>query len=460
MGARQSVAFFAQFSMSCMDQSHPVPHILLYSDIIANVLVYFSFLSLSLLSVPLPFTIAVQFVRVSQFPSVLCRRDSAPLQHPSYWTRLAYIDACQVALGILSNKLFTQLFAAELFSLAEDPVANVRIRLARLMPSIARACGTKIAFGTAMDMLLADKTDADVMAEAASAKKAVATVKVTPESSAAALEDEQRESAEKVFFVQRQKRKQSSNSPAANGAASPSTGAIFAPSPVDIVSPESGATIASPKKKASRRISAGSASSTAEASQVRLSANGRPSAPKLTIVRGSSTSSSSPGFGLTQPARPSTPISQPDSPGSTPSLLRVLTPAPIARTSEPAKYAASVDPGLGSDVGATTSCTVARGASDTTGEEGIPRIAQRGITRHGGNPRQGASSIVSSASSLTPSQADEVLMMPSSADSGPGVGTRLTATNRRQTPIGSGDGVRDKPLPARAPRKKLFSCFG
>lgn len=122
-----------------------------------------------------------------------------------YWTRLAYIDASYVALNVLSNKLFTQLFASELFSLASDPVANVRLRLARVMPHVAAACGSKTAFGNALKRLLEDKEDPDVIREARIASKAIAAK--PPRTATQAAEDARKESAEKKFFIQRQKRK-------------------------------------------------------------------------------------------------------------------------------------------------------------------------------------------------------------------------------------------------------------
>lgn len=122
-----------------------------------------------------------------------------------YWTRLAYIDASSVALNVLSNKLFTQLFASELFSLASDPVANVRLRLARVMPSVAMACGSKTAFGNAMKRLLEDTEDPDVVREARVASKSIAAT--PPRTAAQAADDARKEAAEKNFFIQRQKRK-------------------------------------------------------------------------------------------------------------------------------------------------------------------------------------------------------------------------------------------------------------
>lgn len=126
-----------------------------------------------------------------------------------YWTRLAYIDGSTVALTMFSHRLFTQLFASELLSLSRDPVANVRLRLTRLMPRVAVACGTKTTFKTAMDALLNDP-DAEIRLEAESAKKAIADM--LPESATDEDENSRREAAEKKFFIQRQKRKSNSNS--------------------------------------------------------------------------------------------------------------------------------------------------------------------------------------------------------------------------------------------------------
>lgn len=133
-----------------------------------------------------------------------------------YWTRLAFIDAAEVALGVLSNKLFTQLFSGELFNLALDPVPNVRLRLGRLMPKIAVACGTRPGFLTALKTLLSDQDDNDVVLEARAAKKAIAVS--PPLTFAEADEDAKKEAAEKQFFIQRQKRKSASATHAAGSA--------------------------------------------------------------------------------------------------------------------------------------------------------------------------------------------------------------------------------------------------
>lgn len=121
-----------------------------------------------------------------------------------YWTRLAYIDGSAVALQVLSNRLFTQLFATELLSLSQDAVVNVRLRLVRLMPEVAVACGTKSAFAKAMENLLNDE-DAELREEAARAQAVIDAL--PPRSAEMRAADAEREAAEKRFFVHRSKRK-------------------------------------------------------------------------------------------------------------------------------------------------------------------------------------------------------------------------------------------------------------
>lgn len=121
-----------------------------------------------------------------------------------YWTRLAYIDGSTVALKIMSHRLFTHLFASELLSLSRDRVPNVRLRLARLMPEIAVACGSKSGFKTAMDSLL-DDNDEEIKREAENARDKIA--KMPPPAAEEQAENDKKEAAEKKFFIQRQKRK-------------------------------------------------------------------------------------------------------------------------------------------------------------------------------------------------------------------------------------------------------------
>lgn len=174
-----------------------------------------------------------------------------------YWTRLAYVDASEIALRVLSNKLFTQLFAAELLSLARDPVPNVRLRLARLMPQIATACGTKTAFVQAMDALLSDADDSDVVREARVAKKAIAVK--PPRTFAEADEDAKKEAAEKHFFIQRQKRRggTSGNTATAPGTVAPgATGSGAGAS----AGPSTGAITVSTKTGKGKKVSSSSSS--------------------------------------------------------------------------------------------------------------------------------------------------------------------------------------------------------
>lgn len=125
-----------------------------------------------------------------------------------YWTRLAYIDGSTVALKVLSNRLFTHLFASELLSLSRDAVANVRLRLTRLMPEVAVSCGTKTAFKTAMETLLSD-SDEEIRKEAEGVRDVIANM--GPKSAGEEAENVRKEAAERKFFIQRQKRKTLSN---------------------------------------------------------------------------------------------------------------------------------------------------------------------------------------------------------------------------------------------------------
>lgn len=120
-----------------------------------------------------------------------------------YWTRLAYIDGSTVALNVLSNRLFTQLFASELLTLARDPVANVRLRLVRLMPEIAVACGTKSSFVAAMETLLSDE-DIDVRQEAEIARDKIALL--PPKTNDMKAVDAEKEANERKFFVPRKRK--------------------------------------------------------------------------------------------------------------------------------------------------------------------------------------------------------------------------------------------------------------
>lgn len=123
-----------------------------------------------------------------------------------FWTRISYIDGCNFATGIMSRRLFSRLFASDLLELSRDPVPNVRMRLARLMPELFAVCGSKKSFTTAMEALLTDN-DADVKEEALNSKRKIDTA--PPPSKHAQAEDLEKEALERKFFVQRRPRKES-----------------------------------------------------------------------------------------------------------------------------------------------------------------------------------------------------------------------------------------------------------
>lgn len=141
-----------------------------------------------------------------------------------YWTRLAYIDGSTVALNVLSNRLFTHLFASELLSLSRDPVANVRLRLTRLMADVALACGTKTAFKTAMESLINDP-DEEIRCEAELVRENIS--KMPARSPSDHAENATKEVAEKKFFIQRQRRKPNATSKDANSDGDQSRGPEF-----------------------------------------------------------------------------------------------------------------------------------------------------------------------------------------------------------------------------------------
>lgn len=78
-----------------------------------------------------------------------------------YWMRIAFIDCAASALQVCSSSLFESLFAKSLFELAQDSVANVRLRLAGMIHEAAFPCHKNALFGSAIDRLLQDE-DEDV----------------------------------------------------------------------------------------------------------------------------------------------------------------------------------------------------------------------------------------------------------------------------------------------------------
>jgi len=122
-----------------------------------------------------------------------------------YWTRLAFIEGAFRAVEVFSRKLFRDLFAAELFNLVHDPVANVRLRLGVLFERMIPACRDSPDFMKALGVLCADK-DPQVSEEASIVHRRLQEFKGLSET--ALQEDMAKEDAEKKFFVQKQKTKE------------------------------------------------------------------------------------------------------------------------------------------------------------------------------------------------------------------------------------------------------------
>lgn len=83
-----------------------------------------------------------------------------------FWMRLALLDGGAAAMLVFSRSRFAELFAPKVLSLASDPVANVRIRLSKMLASMAPMCAAAPEYGKALDMLRRD-TDVDVLANMA-----------------------------------------------------------------------------------------------------------------------------------------------------------------------------------------------------------------------------------------------------------------------------------------------------
>lgn len=79
-----------------------------------------------------------------------------------FWMRLALLDGGVAAMRVFSHERFRSLFAAQMLSLSEDPVANVRIRVASTLPSMAPMCSGMPEYTKAVRRLKED-TDIDVL---------------------------------------------------------------------------------------------------------------------------------------------------------------------------------------------------------------------------------------------------------------------------------------------------------
>eukprot|EP00737_Agarophyton_chilense_P001451 gb/GEZJ01001630.1/.p1 GENE.gb/GEZJ01001630.1/~~gb/GEZJ01001630.1/.p1 ORF type:complete len:1145 (-),score=174.21 gb/GEZJ01001630.1/:13081-16113(-) len=80
-----------------------------------------------------------------------------------FWMRLALLDGGMAAMRVFSHRRFQELFSGQMLALASDPVVNVRIRLANLLPSMAPMCGGSVTYEKAISILKSD-SDVDVLA--------------------------------------------------------------------------------------------------------------------------------------------------------------------------------------------------------------------------------------------------------------------------------------------------------
>lgn len=78
-----------------------------------------------------------------------------------FWMRLALLDGGVAAMRVFSHKRFKELFAGQMLQLATDPVANVRIRIASILPSMAPMCMDTSEYKRALNSLRND-SDVDV----------------------------------------------------------------------------------------------------------------------------------------------------------------------------------------------------------------------------------------------------------------------------------------------------------
>lgn len=80
-----------------------------------------------------------------------------------FWMRLALLDGGAAAMKVFSHNRFAELFAGQMLQLAIDPVANVRIRVAKILASMAPMCLGSPEYKQALEALRRD-TDVDVVA--------------------------------------------------------------------------------------------------------------------------------------------------------------------------------------------------------------------------------------------------------------------------------------------------------
>lgn len=82
--------------------------------------------------------------------------------HGPFWMRLAMLDGGASAMKVFSHKRFSELFADDMLRLSNDPVANVRIRVASLLAEMAPMCYGSPSYVKALETLRNDR-DVDVL---------------------------------------------------------------------------------------------------------------------------------------------------------------------------------------------------------------------------------------------------------------------------------------------------------
>lgn len=78
-----------------------------------------------------------------------------------FWMRLALLDGGVVALSVFSRRRVAEIFAPRMLDLVDDPVVNVRIRLARTLPLLAPVCAAQAQYQSVLRRLSGD-ADVDV----------------------------------------------------------------------------------------------------------------------------------------------------------------------------------------------------------------------------------------------------------------------------------------------------------
>ncbi|KAA8499792.1 Serine/threonine-protein phosphatase 4 regulatory subunit 4 [Porphyridium purpureum] len=120
-----------------------------------------------------------------------------------YWTRLAFLDGCNSAYETFSHTLFAEIFAAQVFRLADDPVPNVRLglitSLTNMLPGIFSHPGLK----PTIDKLCND-SDIQVREESEKLRNALRTPPVL--SAEETAKQEKMVADEKAFFLVKKKK--------------------------------------------------------------------------------------------------------------------------------------------------------------------------------------------------------------------------------------------------------------